>query len=72
MWALAGYVSTLIMGGQKREWIVNIIIGLIGGLVGSLLFRLIGLKSTGGIIGDILVSTVGACAVIWGYRKLSK
>ena len=72
LWAAAGYLASKLMKDGKPEgWIGNVVIGLIGGLVGSLLFRLIGLKSTGGIIGDILVSTVGACVVIWGVRKIS-
>ena len=58
-------------GGKPEGWIGNVLIGLVGGFVGSLLFGLIGLKSTGGIIGDILVSTVGACVVLWIVRKVS-
>ena len=39
-------------------------------LVGSLLFGLIGLGARG-IVGDILVSTVGACAVLFLVKKFA-
>ena len=73
LWALAGYLASKLMKGGKPEgWLGNILLGLVGGAVGSFLFRLIGLKSAGGVIGDILVSTVGACDVIWIVRKVQK
>jgi len=69
LWALAGYLASKIMkDGNPQGWLGNIILGLIGGVVGSLLFSLIGLGSKG-IVGDILVSAVGACLVIWLVRK---
>jgi len=72
LWALAGYLASKLMKGGKPEgWLGNILLGLVGGVVGSLLFSLIGLGARG-LIGDILVSTVGACAVIWAVRKFSK
>lgn len=72
LWALAGYLASKLMkDGKPDGWLGNILLGLIGGVAGSLLFSLIGLGSRG-IIGDILVSTVGACAVIWLVRKFSK
>jgi uncharacterized membrane protein YeaQ/YmgE (transglycosylase-associated protein family) len=71
LWALAGFLAGKLMKDGKPEgWIGNVILGLIGGLVGSLLFSLIGLGSNG-FIGDVLVSTVGACIVIWLVRKFA-
>ena len=71
LWALAGFLASRLMKGGKPEgWLMNIVLGLVGGVVGSLLFSLIGLGSRG-FIGDVIVSTVGAGAVIWGVRKFS-
>ena len=68
LWALAGFLASKIMkGGAPESWLGNIILGLVGGFVGSLLFGLLGLHSSG--IGNIIVSTVGACIVIWLVRK---
>ena len=71
LWALAGFLATKLMKGSKGSAVANILLGLVGGLVGSLLFGLIGLKSTGGIIGDIVVSTVGASLCIWLVDKFN-
>jgi len=72
LWTLAGYLAGKLMKDDKPHgWILNIILGLIGGFVGSLIFSLIGLGSRS-FIGDVLVSTVGACIVIWLVRKLAK
>jgi len=56
--------------------IVNILLACVltaagGYLLGSILFGLIGLSATG-IVGEILVSVVGACVCIWIGRKLFK
>ena len=68
LWALAGYLGSKLMKGRPDGLISNILLGLVGGLVGSLLFSLIGLGAKG-IIGEIIVSAVGACLVIWLVRK---
>lgn len=68
LWALAGFLASKLMsGGNPQGWLGNIILGLVGGVVGSLLFSLVGLESHG--VGNIIVSTVGACVVIWLVRK---
>ena len=48
----------------------NIILGFAGSFVGSIVFRFIGLRSSG-LIGEILVSVVGACIVIFVAGYLS-
>lgn len=71
VWALAGYLACkFVKGGKPDGLLSNIILGLVGGLVGSLLFSLIGL-GVNGIIGDIIVSGIGACVVIWLVRHFN-
>ena len=72
LWALAGYLASRLMkDGKPQGWLGNIVLGLIGGFVGSLIFGLIGLGARS-FIGDIIVSTIGACVVIWIVRKIAK
>ena len=68
LWALAGFLGSKLMKGRPDGLLSNILLGLVGGVVGSLLFSLIGLGAKG-IIGEIIVSAVGACLVIWLVRK---
>jgi len=66
----AGYVAGKLMG-MSGVWYIYVALGLIGGLVGDLAFSLIGLKSISPI-GNMIVSTIGACIVVFLYRKLKK
>ena len=61
--ALAGHIAGRIMGSETSA-VRNIVLG-----IGSILFSLIGLSATG-LVGEILVSVVGACVCIWIGRKL--
>lgn len=68
--AVVGWLAGEIMkssGGIVR----NIILGIVGSLVGHLLFGIIGIGSSN-LIGDLLISTIGACLVIYASRKFSK
>ena len=71
LWALAGFAASKIMKGRPDGLLSNILLGLGGGVVGSLLLSLIGLGSINGI-GNILVSVVGACAVLFVVKKFAK
>ncbi len=71
LWALAGFAASKIMKGRPDGLLSNILLGLVGGVVGSLLLSLIGLGSINGI-GNILVSVVGACAVLFVVKKFAK
>ena len=70
LWALAGFLASKIMKGKPDSMLSNILLGMVGGLVGSLLFGLIGLQSHG--IGNIIVSTAGACLVLFLVKKFAK
>ena len=69
--ALAGYVAGRLMGTYPASTLHNIVLGMLGGFVGSFLLGLIGLRATG-FVGDFVVSVVGACACIWIARKLAR
>ena len=69
LWALAGFgASRLMKSGEGMIW--NIVLGLIGGVVGSAVASLIGLKSTN-VVGTLLISLGGACLVIYLYRIIA-
>ena len=71
LWALAGFLASKLMKGRPDGLLSNILLGLVGGVVGSFLFSLVGLDSINGI-GNIIVSVVGACAVLFVVKKLAK
>ena len=47
----------------------NIVLGVLGGAVGGFLFSLVGLGAQG-LLGEMLVSVVGACVCIWVGKRL--
>ena len=66
--AIAGLLASKLMS-EKSGMLKNILLGIGGGFVGSLVFRILGFTATG-LIGSLIVSTVGACICIWAGRKL--
>ena len=57
---VAGYLAGKIMRGGGFGVIVNLILGVLGGWV----FSLLGI-SAGGILGSLITSTVGAILLLW-------
>lgn len=73
IWALIGWLAGKLMRGSGYGALTNILLGLGGGLIGGLLFRLIGLGGVGGIaiIGPIITGVVGAIVLIFIVRLLT-
>jgi uncharacterized membrane protein YeaQ/YmgE (transglycosylase-associated protein family) len=49
----------------------NIVIGIIGAMIGGHVFTMMGI-STGGLIGSIITATVGAILLIYIIRLIKK
>ena len=56
-------------GGKAVAYMKNIILGVVGGVIGSVLLRIIGIHASG-FIGGTIVSIIGACILVWLARKL--
>ncbi len=68
--AVSGWIASRIMetkGGLLR----NIVIGIIGGFLGSFIFGLLGFNVSN-LLGTIISSVVGACALIYVGKLLFK
>lgn len=68
--AFVGWLAGKVMG-DEGSLLRNIIVGMLGSFVGSLLFGLVGLGANG-IIGSLIVSLVGACLCLWLAKKFLK
>lgn len=60
---VAGWLAEMIMKKDMNIW-QNIGVGILGGIVGGWLFRLIGFE-TDSIIGSLITALVGAIILIW-------
>ena len=61
--AIAGFLAEKIM---KRDHglLTNIVVGLVGGVIGGWLLSLVGLGS-GGWIWTLITAVIGACLLLW-------
>ena len=66
---LAGFLAGQIMRGRGYGVLMDLLLGIVGSILGGALFNLLGLYSSG-IIGQLVVATVGAILLIVIVRKL--
>ena len=59
----AGYVASLIVKGSGSGMLLNLVIGMVGGVVGGWLFSLMGIASTN-MLGSLLTSVFGAIVLL--------
>ena len=59
----AGYVASLIVKGSGSGMLLNLVIGMVGGVLGGWLFRLMGIASTH-MLGSLLTSVFGAIVLL--------
>lgn len=68
---IAGWAAGKIMKGGGYGTLMDIVLGIVGGVVGGWLLGLFGIQA-GGLIGSILVAIVGAVFLIWISRMIKK
>jgi uncharacterized membrane protein YeaQ/YmgE (transglycosylase-associated protein family) len=68
---LAGFLAGKFMRGGGFGFLGNLVIGIIGGVLGGFLFSLLGIQGTG-MIGSLVTATVGAVALLWIIGLLKK
>lgn len=72
--ALAGWIASLIAGTNKEQgWLMNILLGIAGALVGGFLYGLItdGSFELGFNIGSLIVAVIGALIVTFAVGALT-
>lgn len=69
---IAGFIGNRIMGTGGQGLIMDIVLGIVGAIVGGFLVSLAtGTGVTGFNLWSILVAILGAVVVQWGYRQLT-
>ena len=67
---IAGALAGLVMRGSGYGIVGDIIVGIIGAIIGGWIFSQFGV-GTGGIIGSIIVAFIGACILIVILRLIA-
>src|SRR5437763_16290440 len=67
---IAGFLASVIMRGGGYGVIGDIVVGLVGALIGGFLANLLGLGASGPV-GAIIIAFIGACILIALIRAFS-
>jgi uncharacterized membrane protein YeaQ/YmgE (transglycosylase-associated protein family) len=68
---IAGWAAGRLMGSGGYGAAMDIILGIVGAVVGGWLMGMLGIHA-GGLIGTIVVAIIGAVFLIWLTRLLKK
>ncbi len=67
----AGWLAGHLVKRRGSGWVEDMIIGVIGALIGGFLFRLLGVD-TGGLLGSLISATIGAVILLFLLRYIRK
>jgi|HubBroStandDraft_6_1064221.scaffolds.fasta_scaffold16266_3 uncharacterized membrane protein YeaQ/YmgE (transglycosylase-associated protein family) len=68
---IAGWAAGKIMKGSGYGVVMDILLGVVGALVGGFLLGILGIHAEG-LIGSIVVAIFGAVLLIWLSHQLKK
>ena len=66
---LAGFLAGRIMRGKGYGVLIDLVLGLLGSVVGGFVFGLLGLHGYG-FVGQLVVATAGAAMLVYLVRHL--
>lgn len=69
---VAGWLAGQLMKGGGFGVIGDIVVGVVGALLGGFLFRSFGVSLGGGLLGAIIVATIGAIVLIFVLRLIKR
>jgi len=69
---VAGALAGMIMNGGGYGIVGDIVVGVLGALIGGYLFQQLGISAGGGLPGAIIVATVGAIVLIGILRLINR
>ncbi len=69
---IAGFIASRIVEGAGEGFVVDILLGIVGAVVGGFLFHRFGhVGVTGFNLYSMMVATVGAIIVLWLYHAIA-
>jgi uncharacterized membrane protein YeaQ/YmgE (transglycosylase-associated protein family) len=60
---IAGFIASRLTG-ERRSLVQNLVVGVVGAMVGGVLFWAVGLQATG-LIGALVIATVGSVVLLF-------
>ena len=69
---IAGWATGKIMKGSGYGPLTDVLLGIVGAILGSRILGLVGIYSSGGIVPNIIVAIVGAVILVALVRAIRK
>ncbi len=69
---VAGWATGKLMKGGGYGFFVDIVLGIVGAIVGGFIAGLLGISPAGGMIYTILIAIGGAVLVVFLFRLVTK
>jgi len=66
----AGWLAGQLVKGGGYGLVGDIVVGVIGALLGGFLFSTFGVSAGGGLLGSLIVATIGAIVLLFGLRLI--
>jgi uncharacterized membrane protein YeaQ/YmgE (transglycosylase-associated protein family) len=68
---LAGFIAGKIVKGHGMGTLMDLVVGIVGSILGGWIFTLLGLAAYG-LIGQLVMATVGAVVLLLIVRAIKK
>ena len=69
---IAGFIGSKIVNKSGQGFLMDIVLGIVGAIVGGVIFSAFGATGVTGLnIYSLIVAVIGAVVVLWGYHAIS-
>ncbi|MCG7505114.1 GlsB/YeaQ/YmgE family stress response membrane protein [Mesorhizobium retamae] len=69
---IAGFIGSKIVNKSGQGFLMDIVLGIVGAIVGGVIFSAFGATGVTGLnIYSLIVAVIGAVVVLWGYHAFS-
>lgn len=69
---VAGWLAGVLVKGGGFGLVGDLVVGVIGALLGGFLFSKFGVSTGGGMLGSIIVATIGAVILLFILRLIKR
>jgi uncharacterized membrane protein YeaQ/YmgE (transglycosylase-associated protein family) len=69
---VAGWLAGQVMKGGGYGFLGNLVLGVLGAMLGGFLFRSFGASAGTGLLGAIVVATIGAVVLLFVVRLFKR
>ena len=69
---IAGWLAGKLVKGGGFGLVGDLVVGVVGALVGGFLFSTFGVSAGGGLVGSIIVATIGAVVLLYVVRLIKR